>query len=132
METAGALLARATAELPAPDRVIPIPLHPRRLRARGFNPAGRLARSLARSRGLRFDPVALVRCRDTESQTGLSAAARRRNVAGAFVGTGRVPRGTIWLVDDVVTTGSTLEAAARALRREGGTRVIGVAAAAAT
>jgi ComF family protein len=114
-----------------PGAIVPVPLHPRRLRARGFNPAGLLARPLARALGAAFDPVALARLRDTPSQTGLDARARRRNVAGAFRWARRErPAERIWLVDDVVTTGSTLAAAARALRRAGAREVIGVCAAA--
>lgn len=108
-------------------RVVPVPLHASRLRARGFNPAARLARAVARARGIRCAPVALERIRDTPSQTGLSRRARARNVAGAFrVRTARrLPR-RIWLVDDVVTTGSTLSEAARALREAGAREVIGI------
>jgi ComF family protein len=129
----GWLLARAAGRVPPPlpDLVLPVPLHPRRLRARGFNPACVLGRQLARGLGMSFDPVALVRVRDTPSQTGLDARARRRNVAGAFRWARRSPPpARIWLVDDVVTTGSTLSAAARALRRAGAREVIGVCAAA--
>jgi ComF family protein len=115
----------------ASPRVVPVPLHPRRLRRRGFNPAGLLARRLARRLELAFDPVALARARDTPSQTGLDARDRRRNVAGAFRFVGRGPApARVLLVDDVVTTGATLAAAARALRRAGASSVVGLAAAA--
>ena len=114
-----------------PDLIAPIPLHRRRLRRRGFNPAGLLARRLARRLDLPFDPVALVRLRDTPSQTGLDARERRRNVAGAFRVERREPiPSRVWLVDDVVTTGATLAAAARELRDAGVGSVMGVAAAA--
>lgn len=130
---AGFLLARAAGRVPPPlpGWIVPVPLHPRRLRARGFNPAGLLARTLARQLGVPFEPVALARVRDTVSQTGLDARARRRNVKGAFrfAKRGRAPA-RVWLVDDVVTTGSTLTAAARALRRAGAREVIGVCASA--
>jgi ComF family protein len=113
-----------------PDLVLPIPLHPRRLRERGFNPAGLIARSLARSHRLRFDPVALVRVRDTPSQASLGRRERIRNVRDAF----RVRRraaipARVWLVDDVVTTGATLAAAARALRRAGAKEITALCAA---
>jgi ComF family protein len=124
------LILEAAARLPppAPQLVVPVPLHPRRLRARGFNPAGLLAHALARERGVRCDPVALRRVRDTASQTGLDRRSRRRNVRGAFAPQRRVaPR--VWLVDDVVTTGSTLAEAARALRSAGAKHVVGVCAA---
>ena len=69
---------------PAPDLVVPVPLHPRRLRARGFNPALVVARAVARCAGAPVAATALERVRDTPSQTGLDAAARRRNVRGAL------------------------------------------------
>jgi predicted amidophosphoribosyltransferase len=80
------LAARAArrAPGPAPDLVVPIPLHPRRLRARGFNPALTAARAAARVAGAAVSPTALERLRDTPSQTGFDAAARRRNVRGAM------------------------------------------------
>jgi ComF family protein len=112
------------------ELVVPVPLHPARLRQRGFNPAALLARCLARAHGLPVAPRALERVRDTPSQTGLDRRARARNVAGAF----RVRRGAriparVWLVDDVVTTGATLREAARALRHAGARRVIAICAA---
>jgi len=116
-----ALCQRAPAE--APERVVPVPLHRRRLRARGFNPACGVARVLARERGLRLAPLALERVRDTPSQTLLDRRGRVGNVRGAFRATRPVP-GHVWLVDDVVTTGATLEAAARALRRAGARRIV--------
>jgi ComF family protein len=127
-----ALVREAAARAPGPEpgRVVPVPLHPRRLRSRGFNPAAELARALARGRGLVLDATALRRRRDTPSQTGLDRRGRRRNVRGAF----RARRGfaapaCVWLVDDVVTTGATLAEAARALRRAGARHVVGVCAA---
>ena len=115
-----------------PELVVPVALHPRRLRARGFNPAALLAGALARDAGLRHDPAALMRIRDTPSQTGLDRRARRRNVAGAFRARGDLAGvGRVWLVDDVVTSGSTTAAAARALAR-GGVRTVDVVCAART
>ncbi len=127
---ARALVREAARRAPGPpvDRVIPIPLHPRALRRRGFNPALLLAHEAARGAGARVAPVALQRVRDTPSQTGLDRAGRRRNVRGAFRARGP-QAGRIWLVDDVVTTGATLEEAARTLLQAGAAEVIGVCAA---
>lgn len=113
---------------PAPDLVIPVPLHPRRLRPRGFNPAALLARAVASEVGAPCDPVALRRLRNTASQTGLGRRQRRRNVRGAFATRRAVPE-RVWIVDDVATTGSTLAACATALRRAGARQVVGVCAA---
>lgn len=123
-------LSRSAAERAPwpPDLVIPIPLHPRRLRARGFNPALHLARAAARACGARLAPAALRRVRDTESQTGLTRSARARNVRGAFAARAAL-HGRIWLVDDVVTTGATLSDAARALRAAGAHHVLALCAA---
>jgi len=122
--------AAARAPGPPPQLLVPVPLHPHRLRSRGFNPAALLARAVAREIGVPVDPAALFRVRDTESQTGLDRAARRRNVRGAFRAHRRLsapPR--VWLVDDVVTTGSTVAEAARVLRRAGAREVTAVCAA---
>jgi len=117
--------AARSAPGPAPELVVPVPLHARRLRARGFNPAALLARRVAAERRARCAPVALRRIRDTPSQTGLDRSARRRNVAGAFELRESVPA-CVWLVDDVVTTGATLSECARVLRRAGARRVVGL------
>ena len=109
----------------APDLVAPVPLHPRRLRERGFSPAAQLARALAREACAPFAPSLLERLRDTRSQTSLSRGDRRRNVAGAFAARGPAPA-RVWLVDDVATTGSTLAEAAAALRRAGAREIVGV------
>jgi ComF family protein len=120
------LMRRLARALPGlPDCVAPVPLHPRRLRERGFSPAALLARAAAREVKRPFAPVLLARVRDTRSQTALSRAERRRNVAGAFAPGGPAPP-RVWLVDDVATTGSTLGAAARALRQAGAREVVGV------
>jgi ComF family protein len=109
-----------------PDALlVPVPLHVRRLRARGFNQALLLARALARRRGLHIAARALVRLRDTQTQPGLSAAERRRNLRGAF-GV-REPEAVagrhVVLVDDVLTTGATADACAFSLRAAGAARV---------
>jgi ComF family protein len=107
--------------------VVPVPLHASRRRARGFNQA----RDLARHLGL---PVlrALKRTRATPSQTGLSAEERRRNVRGAFAPAWHAPGVSgliVVLVDDVSTTGATIDACARVLLQMGAREVRAVTAA---
>ena len=102
--------------------LIPVPLHPRRGAERGFNQAALLAAALARPRGLQLLD-GLVRVRDTPPQTGRSAAARRRNMAGAFQATRPFRDLDVVVVDDVLTTGATARACAKALRRAGARRV---------
>lgn len=121
MRTAGATLVAGS------SAAIPVPLHGSRRRSRGFNQADDLARHL----GL---PVAhaLVRTRDTSTQTALPAEERRANVAAAFRATRRASalRGTtVLLVDDVRTTGATLDACATALKEAGVRRVVALTAA---
>lgn len=135
-------VARALAPLLGPlvaamaphvDVAIPVPLHWRRMSARGFNQSELLLRLASRGTGLRIDRGSLRRVRATPPQRGMNAERRAANVAGAF----RVParhrhriEGTrVLLFDDVVTTGATLFAAARALREAGATEVIGLCAA---
>ncbi len=122
-----ALVAEAAraAPGPTPGLVVPVPLFPRRLRERGFNPAAILAHAVARESDAPLSTRTLHRWRDTPSQTGLERRARRRNVAGAFRCEGRVAR-VVWLVDDVVTTGATLSACARVLRRAGARRIVAI------
>ncbi|MHB2015803.1 MAG: phosphoribosyltransferase family protein [Candidatus Xenobia bacterium] len=120
-------LGRALAERyegPVPDRIVPVPLHPRRERARGYNQAALLARPLAQT--LRRPLEHLLRRRyDTPAQSGQTRHDRYR-ILDAFEPRGRVS-GTVLLVDDVVTTGATLDACAHALRTAGAETVLAVA-----
>jgi ComF family protein len=109
--------------LPAPDVLAPMPLAHARLVARGFNQAWEIARPLARSLGVTADATLLRRVGDTRAQSRLDREARRRNVARAFRVTRRVRGLHVGLVDDVMTSGATLEAAAYALKAAGARRV---------
>jgi len=106
-------------DLMEPDLIIPIPLHPKRLRKRGFNQSLRLAMGI-----FPHIPVAtnsLIKVLDTRPQTGLSRKERLKNVENAFAVANPVPGGvkTVLLLDDVYTTGATVKACARVLRRAG-------------
>jgi ComF family protein len=119
----GAALATVL-PLPREATIVPVPLHPARLRERGYNQALLLARALARTARLGLAPRALVRRRPTPSQARLDAAARRANLAGAFLAPAPLPAGPVVLVDDVLTTGATADACARTLRDAGATAVV--------
>lgn len=121
-------LARAAGGLIADaDAIAPVPLHPLRLIRRRFNQAAEIARPLAAAVGLAYWPDALERVRRTQSQAGKSGSGRRRNMAGAFRVARRwrqrVAGARVLLVDDVLTTGATAEACARALKAAGAARV---------
>jgi ComF family protein len=116
---------RVRGVLAGAEALVPVPLHPRRQRTRGFNQSELLAEALGHQAGIAVAASALVRRKDTRSQTGLSAAARRANVKDAFAVRRRaqVAGRTVVLVDDVLTTGATAAACARALRAAGAREV---------
>ena len=119
----GGLMARyLLGESPLADVLVPVPLHPRRQRVRGYNQSFLLAREVSRRLGLPLAAGALVRHRDTPPQArAMEADARRRNMIGAFdCRPGAVAGRRVLLVDDVTTTGATLDACARVLLAEGG------------
>ncbi len=104
------------------DALVPVPLHSRRLRERGFNQALELAKPLAAKLGVPLAPLSLARTARTHPQAGLSMAERRANVRGLFKAEG-VAGFRILLVDDIATTGATLESAAKELLRAGASGV---------
>lgn len=105
------------------DLIAPVPLHRRRLFSRRYNQSALLSRALASGTGLTSVPDLLVRSRHTPTQGGLSASARRRNVRGAFAmrpdKADRVRDAQVLLIDDVFTTGATVETCSRTLLRAG-------------
>jgi len=113
--------------------LIPVPLHPARRRERGYNQARLVAEGIQSVVAIPILDNVLLRHRSTPSQTGLTAAARHHNVAGAFTvrdhGKERLSSGAFLIVDDVLTTGATLEACARALKSAGAPRCAGAAVA---
>ena len=124
----GRWLAHAGAELlPGIDVIIPVPLARGRLLRRQYNQAAVLAQELGRRSTVRFDPLILERTRATRAQVGLSHDERRRNVRGAFrvapSRADRIANRNLLLVDDVITTGATVEACARTLKAGGAARV---------
>lgn len=119
----GECLAEAVADAPRPDRLIAMPLHATRIRERGFNHATEIARTAARQLGLPLDLASCRRARDTPPQMGLKHDARRRNVRGAFACQGDVQGLRIALIDDVMTTGTTLDELASTLKQAGAREV---------
>ena len=108
------------------DVIVPVPLHRTRLWRRRYNQSAELARRLAAAWQRVYEPVALVRSRATASQGAMAGAkARRRNVMGAFKvpDPSRICGKRVLLLDDVLTTGATVQACARALKRAGAERV---------
>ncbi len=111
------------------EAIVPVPLHRRRLWTRRYNQAAELARALSRHSGKPYIPEGLIRARATPSQGAMrSAKARRRNMLGAFKVSPRhksaIAGRNVLLIDDVLTTGATVDACARALKRAGAAKVL--------
>lgn len=121
-------IVRAAPELcAAADLIVPVPLHWTRLVKRGFNQSALIGRALGEATGTPFDPLILKRVRRTPTQVGLSPVARRKNVRGAFAVAPKkeavLAGKRVLLVDDVLTTGATVEGCARTLKKAGATAI---------
>ena len=127
-EPLGARLAELLALLAwQVDLLLPVPLHPERERERGYNQAQLLADALGARLGIPLQPAALRRVVATRAQVGLDQQQRRRNVHAAFAADSRLVHGQhLLLVDDVYTTGATLEACAQALQDSGALSIHGL------
>lgn len=113
-------------ELAQAQLLLPVPLHPRKQKARGYNQSELLARQLGEKCHLPVDSCSLVRVRNTPSQTGFGREGRLQNMSGAFacVRPGAVQGKIVLLIDDVATTGATLEGCAEALKAAGAKKVM--------
>jgi ComF family protein len=118
----GRLLARRTA-VDADALVVPVPLAFERLSERGYNQSMQIARAFCATTGARLEADVVRRIRHTPPQQALALEDRRRNVRGAFVATGDLAGRTVLVVDDVMTSGSTMDEIARVLVAAGAARV---------
>jgi ComF family protein len=117
------LVQRVASSHPLPEAVLPVPLHATRLRERGFNQALELARPLTRALRLPLLAQHCQRIRATSAQTSLTAKQRRKNIRGVFQVVEPLPAKHIAIVDDVMTTGQTVNELAKTLRKAGATQV---------
>jgi ComF family protein len=121
-----AYLGREIAKLAsgaAADLIVPLPLHASRLRERGFNQALELARPVAATLGLPLDSRTCTRIRSTPAQAGLSLKAREKNIRNAFHCARDLSGQRLLVVDDVMTTGASLNEFARTLKRNGAAEI---------
>jgi len=123
LELLGKLLATVCADLPGPDAIVPMPLHHKRLKQRGFNQCREIARPLAKALNCPVRDNLLERIRETSPQTRLDRQKRLINLDRAFLGSPEVKDHNILLVDDTATTGTSLRQACHALQHAGARRV---------
>lgn len=116
-------LVEALAGRDLPDLIVPMPLHPGRLGQRGYNQAALLADRLSRRLGVALAPAACRRVRDTPPQVELALKDRRRNIRGAFACEADLAGRRVALVDDVMTSGASLDELARVVKRAGAVEV---------
>jgi ComF family protein len=124
----GELLLHTVADelLPAhgwPDAIVPVPLHNSRLRKRGYNQSTEISRVIAKETGIAIEQKIVIRHRRTLTQTGLKANQRQKNIRGAFKLLGKLNAKHVLIVDDVITTGSTVNELSRVLKQSGVDRV---------
>ncbi|MGH8501673.1 MAG: double zinc ribbon domain-containing protein [Gammaproteobacteria bacterium] len=119
----GHLLAEHLSASARPECIVPVPLHPRRIRGRGFNQAVELARHIGRRLRVPVDARCVRRNRHTDPQMELPAKARRKNIRGAFEIAAGFNARHVAILDDVITTGATAHELARVLRRAGAERI---------
>jgi ComF family protein len=119
----GDLLAERLRDAPRPELLLPVPLHPGRLRGRGYNQSLELARPLARRLGSALDLDGIARVRATAPQAELEKSARRANLRGAFAARRDYTGLSVTMVDDVMTSGHTADALARCLLKAGAREV---------
>ena len=120
----GQLLAHL--ELPEADVIVPVPVGLRGLRARGFNQCFYIAREFSLLSGVPMESRLLYKKKETPPQVGLSAIARRTNLRGAFAMRGKFSGERVLLVDDIITTGATMNECSKTLRRAGASEVTAV------
>ncbi len=114
---------RLQAETPLPELIIPVPLHHARYRSRGFNQAIEISRPLSATLKIPMDNHAVKRIINTSSQSELHAKERHKNIRGAFQVKKAINAKHIAIIDDVITTGSTVTELAKVLKRAGVKRV---------
>ncbi|MEQ1635825.1 MAG: ComF family protein [Methylococcales bacterium] len=120
----GLLIAEALSEkTEPPEAIIPMPLHPKRFRERGFNQSIEIAKIIAKQLNLPLLLKHCIRHRDTPHQTGLTRAQRHKNVRNSFMQVKPIPFRHVVILDDVMTTGSTLHELATVLKKSGVERV---------
>lgn len=120
----GELLVERLSGLPPPDWLVPVPISRGRLRDRGYNQALEIARHVGRATGVRLAPQLCRRVRETPAQTDLQWDRRAANVRGAFEAVGALDGAQVAVLDDVMTTGATLDEIAATLKHAGAARVV--------
>ena len=106
-----------------PELIIPVPLHPQRLRERGFNQAIEIAKPIAKTLRIPLDRYGVVRIKHTAAQSSLAAKKRQQNIRQAFLATQNYPDKHIAVLDDVITTGNTVRELSTVLKKQGAKRI---------